>query len=154
MKNLNVAVFIFALMTSSVFAKDVVTCTINGRLLTDNSPTIYTAKIKLVNKKMIFEATDAKKISSACELKGEKIELQVDKKNPKYFQFVALLKVEGQKIKLPILWSDSTGLNIAFGACDSKSVVEINNIYEDEVLKCSAFNTSSVPHKKIDFEKE
>lgn len=67
---------------------------------------------------------------------------------------VALLQVEGQKIKLPILWSDSTGLNIAFGACDSKSVVEINNIYEDEVLKCSAFNTSSVPHKKIDFEKE
>ena len=46
MKNLNVAVFIFALMTSSVFANDVVTCTINGRLLTDNSPTIYTAKIK------------------------------------------------------------------------------------------------------------
>ena len=117
--------------------------------MTDNTPTIYTARIRLLNNKFVFEATDSKKVSSACELKGERIELQVDKKNPKNYQFVALMNVEGDKIELPVLWKDASGLNIAFGACDSKSVVEVNNVYGDENLKCTKFNLSGIPHKKI-----
>lgn len=152
MKILSAALIALSLVSSTVFAKDVVTCTLRGRLMTDNTPTTYTAKIRLINSKLVFEATDSKKVSSACELKGEKIELRVDKKNPKIYQFVALLKVEGDNIELPVLWKDTSGLNIAFGACDSKSVMEVNNVYGDENLKCTKINLSTIPHKKINLE--